>query len=116
MAVVENRGHSATARAATDGEAESLTAPQFLDEISSKPASARDVILRLSVRLRRIEDKVAGDMLTFTGDSGTAIGVGSVPDTDLANRAAVSLTAKTDALRARVGASAIPVGRDSPSS
>jgi CRP-like cAMP-binding protein len=65
MAAIENRSHSATAHAATDCVVESLTARQFLDQVSSSPPLARDVILRLSVRLRRINDKVAGDMATF---------------------------------------------------
>ena len=74
MAAIENRSHSATAHAATDCVIESLTARQFLDQVSSSPPLARDVILRLSVRLRRINDKVAGDMATFTGDIRTATG------------------------------------------
>jgi CRP/FNR family transcriptional regulator, cyclic AMP receptor protein len=108
MAVIENRSHSATAHAATDCVVESLTARQFLDQISSNPPLARDVILRLSVRLRRINDKVAGDMVAFAGDIGTATGRGGAPDTDVTNRA-ILLQAKTDALRDRIGASAIPI-------
>ena len=73
MAVIENRSHSATAHATTDCVVESLTARQFLDQISSNPPLARDVILRLSVRLRRINDKVAGDM-GRSGDIRTATG------------------------------------------
>jgi hypothetical protein len=33
---------------------------QFLEQVSSDPALARDLILRFSIRLRRIEDKIAG--------------------------------------------------------
>jgi len=60
MGVIEGRSRSATARAVTDGEAEVLTARQFLERVSSDPALARDLILRLSMRLRRIEDKITG--------------------------------------------------------
>jgi CRP-like cAMP-binding protein len=65
MGVIEGRSRSATARAATDGV---LTARQFLEQVSSDPALARDLILRLSIRLRRIEDKIAGDLLPFAHD------------------------------------------------
>ena len=57
MGVIENRNRSATARAATDGAVEVLTARQFLDRVSSDPKLARELILRLSIRLRKIEDK-----------------------------------------------------------
>ena len=68
MGVIEGRSRSATARAATDGEVEVLSARQFLERVSSDPALAHDLILRLSVRLRRIEDKIAGNLLPFVHD------------------------------------------------
>ena len=68
MGVIEGRSRSSTARAVTDGEVEVLTARQFLERVSSDPALAHDLILRLSVRLRRIEDKIAGDLLPFAHD------------------------------------------------
>src|SRR5207342_1774479 len=70
MAVIENRNHSATARATTNGVAEALTAKQFLDLISRDPDMARDVILRLSVRLRRLDDKFASEVVTSEGGIG----------------------------------------------
>jgi CRP/FNR family transcriptional regulator, cyclic AMP receptor protein len=109
MAVVENRSHSATAHAVTECVVESLTAQQFLDQISSNPPLARDVILRLSVRLRRIDDKVAGNMVTVTGDARTAADHGGALNTGVANRDAILLQAKTDALRDRIGAAAVPI-------
>ena len=75
MGVIENRSRSATARAAADGAVEVLTAQQFFDLVSSDPALARDLILRLNIRLKRIEDKIAGDLLLFAHDrlpAGTA--------------------------------------------
>jgi CRP/FNR family transcriptional regulator, cyclic AMP receptor protein len=68
MGVVEGRSRSATARATADGEAEVLTARQFLERVSNDRALARNLILRLSIRLRRIEDKIAGDVLPFAHD------------------------------------------------
>jgi CRP/FNR family transcriptional regulator, cyclic AMP receptor protein len=109
MAVIENRSHSATARAAEDGAVEVLTAQQFLDQVSSDPALARDLILRLSVRLRKIEDKIAGDLLPFAhgrlpdGPDGTAL------DAVIAKNATIALDAQTDVLRARIGAVPIQI-------
>ena len=68
MGVIEGRCRSATARAAADGEVEVLTARQFLERVSSEPALAQDLILRLSIRLRSIADKIAGDLLPFPHD------------------------------------------------
>jgi CRP-like cAMP-binding protein len=58
MGVIEGRSRNATAPAAADGEVEVLTARQFSERVSSELALARDLILRLSIRLRRIEDKL----------------------------------------------------------
>ena len=66
MGVIENRPRSATARATSDGAVETMTAPQFLARVSREPALAHELILRLSLRLKRIEDRIAGDLLPFT--------------------------------------------------
>jgi len=107
MAVIENREHSATARATTDGVVEILTARQFLDQISSDRALARDVILRLSLRLRRTNDTLAAGVLM--NDLTTTVGGDAPSDSGVADNASIQLMAKTGALRARIGASAIPV-------
>src|SRR5215831_16208507 len=52
MGVVENRPRSATARAASEIEVEILSPTEFLDQISSSPRAARELIQRLSQRLR----------------------------------------------------------------
>jgi CRP-like cAMP-binding protein len=109
MAVIENRSHSATAHATMDCVVERLTAQQFLDQISSNPLLARNVILRLSVRLRRIDDRVAGDMLASTGDNRVATDRRGAPDTGVTNHGAILLQAKSVALRDRIGASALPI-------
>jgi len=101
MGVIENRVRSATARAATDGEAETLSAADFLDRVSADPALARGLILRLSIRLHTIEDRIAGDLAAFApGRDATVI--------DAAAR--LSLGADSDALRARIGAARIAIG------
>src|SRR6266853_4714205 len=60
--VVENRRwRSATARAASEVEAEILTPTEFLDQIASSPRAARELIQRLSQRLREADDRIVSD-------------------------------------------------------
>jgi CRP-like cAMP-binding protein len=110
MGVIENRVRSATARAVTDGAAEVLTARRFLDRVSRDSTLARDLILRLSIRLRAIEDKVAGDLLPVANNHGADApernGVEAAAET-----AAISIAAKSAALRAQMGAGPIPIDR-----
>jgi CRP-like cAMP-binding protein len=109
MGVIEGRNRSATARATADGEVEVLTARQFLERVSSDPALARNLILRLSIRLRRVEDKIAGDVLPFAHDR-SPDGTGeTVSGTVIADDATISLAAQSDALRARIGVAPIHV-------
>lgn len=111
MAVIENRLHSATARAAADGVAEVFTAREFLNRLSSDPSRARDLILRLSIRLRSIEDKIAEDLLLPSFADGrrldergrTASGAVS------GGTVTISLSARSDALRARIGGASIDI-------
>jgi CRP/FNR family transcriptional regulator, cyclic AMP receptor protein len=111
MGVIENRVRSATARAATDGEVEILTAERFLDRISSDATLARELILRLSIRLRSVEDKIAGDLVSFSQGRGLVRRGAAAPDNAIAPDARVSLTAATDRLRARIGAVPIAIGK-----
>jgi CRP/FNR family transcriptional regulator, cyclic AMP receptor protein len=61
MGVVENRPRSATARAASDVEVEVFTPTEFLDQIASSPRTARELIQRLSQRLREADDRIVND-------------------------------------------------------
>ena len=61
MGVVENRPRSATARAASQVEVEILTAAEFFDQIASSPPAARELIRRLSQRLREADDRIVND-------------------------------------------------------
>src|SRR5574337_1678147 len=108
MAAVENRAHSATARAASDGSAEILTTSEFLDQATQDPDLARDLIVRLSVRLRSIEDKVAGDLFPLMKEQ---LPTRPVEDTALAPGAAILITAHTDHLRALIGNNPIRITR-----
>src|SRR5215472_17039396 len=61
MGVVENRPRNATARAASDVEVEILTPAEFLNHIASSPRAARELIQRLSQRLREADDRIVND-------------------------------------------------------
>jgi len=61
MGVVENRPRSATVRAASAVEAEFLNPTEFLDQIASSPRGARELIQRLSQRLREADDRIVND-------------------------------------------------------
>ena len=61
MGVVENRSRSATARAAGEVEVEILTPTEFLDQIARSPQAARELIQRLSQRLREADDRIVND-------------------------------------------------------
>lgn len=111
MGVIENRRRSATAQAATDGEAEILTAQQFLERVSNEPALARELILRLSIRLRRIEDKIAGELLPSAGGGPGGAPGGTESDAVVTDKFTIFLTAQTDVLRASVGAAPIRVAK-----
>ena len=79
MGVVENRPRSATARAASEVEVEILTPAEFFDQIAGSPPAARDLIRRLSQRLREADDRIVNDerrndraLVTWNTDSRTA--------------------------------------------
>ena len=61
MGLVENQPRSATARAASEVEAEFLNPTEFLDQIVSSPRAARELIQRLSQRLREADDRIVKD-------------------------------------------------------
>src|SRR5262250_1940659 len=61
MGVVENRPRSATARAASEVEVEILMPTEFFDQIARSPRAARELIRRLSQRLREADDRIIND-------------------------------------------------------
>ena len=61
MGVVENRPRSATARAASEVEVEILSPTEFFDQIANSPRAARELIQRLSHRLREADDRIVDD-------------------------------------------------------
>jgi CRP/FNR family cyclic AMP-dependent transcriptional regulator len=61
MSVVENRPRSATAQAASEVEVEIFTPAEFFDQIAGSPQTARELIHRLSQRLREADDRIVKD-------------------------------------------------------
>ena len=61
MGVVENQPRSATVRATGEVEAEFFNPNEFLDQIASSPRAARELIQRLSQRLREADDRIVHD-------------------------------------------------------
>jgi CRP/FNR family transcriptional regulator, cyclic AMP receptor protein len=61
MGVVENRSRNATARAVGEIEVEILSPSEFFDQIAGSPRTARELIQRLSQRLREADDRIVGD-------------------------------------------------------
>lgn len=103
MAAVERRNHSATARATVDGSAEVLSVQQFLDQVSRDSALAQELIFRLSIRLRNVEDRIAGTAPQVAQPEERA----EAP----AGALAISLTAQSESLRALIGSAPINVKR-----
>jgi CRP-like cAMP-binding protein len=104
MGVIEKRPRSATARAFTEVDTEQYSVTEFFQRVSADPTMAGELLLRLSVRLREIEDKIAEDLPLAYAKSQEA----------LAPRASsgllqVQLAADTGALRERIGAQPISV-------
>ena len=56
MGVLEGRARSATVRAASPLEADLIERQAFLDRVSNDPELARKLLVRMSVRLRDVED------------------------------------------------------------
>jgi CRP/FNR family cyclic AMP-dependent transcriptional regulator len=111
MGVIEGRNRSATALASVDGEVEVLDAPQFLDRVSSEPALARELILRLSIRLREIGDRITGDLHAFAQDRSTDEASQTPSDPTKTNDSEISITAETTELRALIGEAPFHVAR-----
>src|SRR5262245_32937966 len=80
MGVVENRPRNATARAASEVEVEILTPNEFFDQITGSPPAVRELIQRLSRRLREADDRIVSD----ERQSGRAQGTRKDADTQTA--------------------------------
>lgn len=111
MGVIESRNRSATALASASGEVEVLTAQQFLNRVSGDPVLARDLILRLSIRLRDIEDKISEDLLGYSQDHSRDRTNQTAPEPNNMGEAKISIKAESAELRALIGEAPLPVTR-----
>jgi len=106
MGVIEKRVRNATARASTAVEAEQFSVPEFFQRVSADPLMAQELMLRLSVRLREIEDKIADDLPLAGAMAKESEAVGSLTVFGLLP---LQLTADTVALREKIGIQPIMV-------
>jgi hypothetical protein len=75
MGVLEGRARSATVRAAEAVEAEMIERQAFLERVSVEPALARKLLVRMSARLRDVED-VLTQLYSAQGGVQDAAGAG----------------------------------------
>jgi CRP/FNR family transcriptional regulator, cyclic AMP receptor protein len=104
MGVIEKRPRNATARAITEVEAEQFNVPEFFQRVSADPTMAAELMLRLSVRLREIEDKVADDLPRTS-----AVAKNREASIQQVSTEPLQLAADTIALRERIGTQPIEV-------
>ncbi len=108
MAAIEGRVHSATARAASDGEAAAIDVHAFLDRISAEPELAQGLIRRLSIRLREADRAIAAYRA-----AGAAIPAFSDSGRQRAERTdagyGITLIGETAALREELGETPVSV-------
>jgi len=98
MGVIERRARNATARASTEVVAEQFSVAEFFQRVSADQGTAQELMLRLSVRLREIEDKIANDLPRAMAKDGAALQQQTTP-----GPARVLLAADTPTLRGRMG-------------
>jgi CRP/FNR family transcriptional regulator, cyclic AMP receptor protein len=106
MAAIENRPHSATARAASDGAADVIPIQYFIERVSGDSTLARDLILRLSVRLRQADDKIV-EARSSAGSERAANAAGV--DVRSVAGGQLSISAGTVDLQRLIGAGAIRI-------
>src|SRR5262249_35112609 len=80
MCVLATRHRSGTARAGSEVEAAILRPTEFPDHLASSPVAARELIQRLSQRLREADDRIVSDERR----SGRAHGTRKDADSDTA--------------------------------
>jgi hypothetical protein len=108
MGVLEGRARSATVRAAAPVEAELIERQAFLDRVSDEPELARKLLVRMSARLRDVEDLLAG--LYAKGEVAARAEAAPAP-APVPALPRIMLAAATDRARSFVGAELIPIGK-----
>ncbi len=84
MGVLEGRARSATVRAAEPVEVELIERQTFLERISAEPELARKLLLRMSARLRDVEDMLtqlyAGEQAAAASGAGRELVAAPTPE------------------------------------
>ena len=109
MGVLEGRPRSATVRATAPLEAELVERQAFLDRVSDEPELARKLLVRMSARLRDVED-----MLTrlYAAKSSEGDGRGELVELPPGRDArSIMLSAATERARSFIGADLMPITR-----
>ena len=107
MGVLEGRPRSATVRAASNLEAELIERQVFLDRVSSEPELARKLLVRMSERLRDVDDLLA--RLYSAKDSEDAGGRRDLVEAPLSVAASPSITLAATTYGAKFFVGADPI-------
>jgi CRP/FNR family transcriptional regulator, cyclic AMP receptor protein len=107
MGVLEGRPRSATVRATSRVEAELIERQAFLERVSSEPELARKLLVRMSARLRDVDDMLA--YLYAGKDTGEADGRRDLIEAPREALPSITLAATTYGAKFFVGADPIPI-------
>jgi CRP/FNR family transcriptional regulator, cyclic AMP receptor protein len=110
MGVLEDRPRSATVRAASALEAELIERQAFLDRVSAEPELARKLLVRMSARLRDVEDMLTRIYTHGSEDAARDRPAAPVP-VPAAASSRIVLAAGTKRLRAVIGGDPIAIDR-----
>ena len=109
MGVLEGRRRSATVRAASPLEAELIGRQAFLDRVSDEPELARKLLVRMSARLRDVEDMLTRLYAAHSSEDDPRGDLVELPPGRDAR--SIMLTATTDRARSFIGADLMPITR-----
>ena len=110
MGVLEDRPRSATVRAAAPLEAELIARQAFLDRVIAEPELARKLLVRMSARLRDVEDMLTRIYTHGPEDAAPGRAPAPAPATAAAPSAIV-LAAGTERARRVIGGDPIRIER-----
>jgi CRP/FNR family cyclic AMP-dependent transcriptional regulator len=111
MGVLEGRARSATVRAASPVEADLIERQAFLDRVSGEPELARKLLVRMSARLRDVDDVLARLYAAAGRDDAETRGELVEVPPSAAAAPSIMLEATTQRAQSVVGADLIPVAR-----
>ena len=110
MGVLEGRPRSATVRAASPVEAELIERRAFLDRVIDEPELARNLLVRMSARLRDVEDLLTRLYATRGSEDARRGNLTPAPSA-ASGSPTITLAATTDRARSFVGVGPLPITR-----